>query len=133
MLIMGFLTIPAAAFTGTGWLPDYSAQLGLRASDAPAAAEEFDQFETVLEDPLKLKELTGNEFAAGLKVTIIHAGNMRWAAEVEGARINPAAIRLKIEGQEKLLTFLPDQETLKLKLYQRPPFRSSAVPRGQVN
>lgn len=129
LLIAGFLTLPASAFTGTGWLPDYSTQLGLRSADSPGVNEEFSQFESLIADPLKLKELAGVEAEAGVKVTISHAGNMRWSTEADGTAVRPAAVRMKIEGQENVLIFLPDQETVKLKLYKRPPFRSSAVPR----
>ena len=133
LLVAAVMTSSAWAFTGTGWLPDYSGQLGLSASDSPGIGEEFSQFESSIEDPLKLKDLAKVEAEAGAKVTISHAGNMRWSIDVDGTSVKPAAIRLKIEGQEKTYVFLPDKETAKLKLYERPPFRSSAVPRKPVN
>ncbi len=133
VLVVSVMTSGALAFTGSGWLPDYSAQLGLRAADSPGVNEEFSQFESLIEDPLKLKELAQVEVEAGVKVTITHAGNMRWSTEIDGTAVRPAAIRMKIEGQEKILIFLPDQAGMKLKLYTRPPFRSSAVPRKPVN
>jgi hypothetical protein len=133
LLVLTVLTSSAWAFTGKGWLPDYSSQLGLRETDAPAINEDFSQFETMVEDPLMLKDLAKVETEAGVKVTVSHAGNMRWGIDVEGVSVKPAAIRLKIEGQEKTIIFLPDKETAKLKLYDRPPFRSSAVPRKAVN
>ncbi len=133
VLVVSVMTSGALAFTGSGWLPDYSAQLGLRAADSPGVNEEFSQFESLIEDPLKLKELAQVEVEAGVKVTITHAGNMRWSTEIDGTAVRPAAIRMKIEGQEKILIFLPDQESMKLKLYTRPPFRSSSVPRKPVN
>jgi len=133
VLVFSVLTSGSLAFTGSGWLPDYSAQLGIRAADAPGVSEEFSQFESLIEDPLILKNLAGVEAEGGVKVTIIHAGNMRWSTDVEGNAVRPAAVRMKIEGQEKVLVFLPDQESLKLKLYLRPPFRSSAVPRKNSN
>lgn len=133
LVVLAVLTSSAWAFTGKGWLPDYSVQLGLRSSDAPAIDEDFSQFESFVEDPLKLKDLAKVETEAGVKVTVSHAGNMRWGIDVDGVSVKPAAIRLKIEGQEKTLIFLPDKETAKLTLYQSPPFRSSAVPRKAVN
>ncbi len=133
LLVLTVLTSSAWAFTGSGWLPDYSAQLGLSAVDSPGVKEEFSQFETSIEDPLKLKELAQVEVEAGTKVTITHAGNMRWSTEIDGAPVRPAAVRMKIEGQEKNMIFLPDKNSLKLKLYKRPPFRSSAVPRKPGN
>ena len=129
VLVFSVLTSGSLAFTGAGWLPDYTAQLGLKAADAPGVSEEFSQFESLIKDPLILKNLAGIETEAGVKVTIFHAGNMRWSTDIEGSAVRPAALRMKIEGQEKVLVFLPDQESLKLKLYLRPPFRSSAVPR----
>jgi len=133
ILVFSVMTPGALAFTGSGWLPDYSAQLGLREADSPGVNEEFSQFESLIEDPLKLKELAQVEVEAGIKVTVTHAGNMRWSTDIDGTAVRPAAIRMKIEGQEKILIFLPDQESLKLKVYKRPPFRSSAVPRKNVN
>lgn len=127
------IIMPVSAFTGSGWLPGYSTQLGIRASDAPAAAEEFSQFETIIENPLKFIELAETEVEAGSKVTIIHAGNMRWSTSVEGVPVNPAAFRVKVEGSDELLTFLPDREKMELKLYRTPPFRSSSSPGRTVN
>lgn len=127
------IIMPVSAFTGAGWLPDYSSQLGIRASDAPAATEEFSQFETIIEDPLKFNELAETEVEAGAKVTIIHAGNMRWSTNVDGAPVNPAAFRVKVEGSDGLLTFLPDREKVELKLYRTPPFRSSSAPGRTTN
>ncbi len=133
MMVAGVLSLTVSAFTGSGWLPGYSGQLGLRASDAPAATEEFSQFETIIEDPLKFNELAGTEVEAGAKVTIIHAGNMRWSTNVDGTPVNPAAFRVKFEGSDELLTFLPDREKGELKLYQSPPFRSSSAPGRTIN
>lgn len=129
ILAITFLTPGIMAFTGTGWLPDYSAQLGMRDGDSPGVDEEFSQFEAVIEDSAKFKELAGVEIESGAKVTVNHAGNMRWSTDVDGVPVKPAALRLKINDQDKILVFLPDKETVKLKLYKRPPFRSSAVPR----
>lgn len=130
VLILGVMVLPVMAFTGTGWLPEYSTQLGIRAADAPAPSDEFSEFETLIEDPDKFREVAEIEVEAGVKVIIIHAGNMRWSSEVQGIPVNPAAFRVKVEGVEQVLTFLPERETSKLKLYRRPPFRSSSAPRS---
>ena len=123
------LTPPVLAYTGTGWLPDYSEQLGIAAADTPGAREEFSQFESEVTDPSQFKELSGREVEKGTKVTIFHAGNMRWSTPVDGVAVNPAAFRVRIEGEEEMHTFLPDRKDVKLKLYTMPPFRSSSMPR----
>lgn len=130
IVIASFVLAPAAlAYTGSGWLPDYAGQLGIEASDTPGAQEEFSQFASEVTDPVKFKELSGREVEKGTKVTIFHAGNMRWSTEIDGAAVNPAAFRVRIEGEEEMHTFLPDRKNVKLKIYTRPPFRSSSLPR----
>jgi len=128
-LVFVFLASFAMAFTGTGWLPGYSPQLGINSEDSPGASEEFSQFESVIVDPLKFKELAGVEVETEEKVTVSHAGNMRWSLDIDGSPVNPAAFRLKIERLDRVLVFIPVKGSGKLKLYERPPFRSSSVPR----
>ena len=132
-LVFIFSVSSAVAFTGTGWLPGYSSQLGIRGEDAPGIAEEFSQFESVIVNVEGFKELSGVEVETEEKVTVIHAGNMRWALEVDGAPVSPAAFRVKIERLDKVLVFLPEKGTGKLTLYKSPPFRSSSVPRKPKN
>lgn len=113
---------------GTGWLPGWAEQLGIRLETTPAPDETFTELKAVVEDPVKLVPLWA-EAKEGLVLTLTHSGYAAWTTEVAGAQVRPCVVVLKAEGDDRQVRLVPDRRTLQLKVGP-PPFRGSNLRPG---
>lgn len=131
LALFALLSTSIFAVKGSGWLPSYSDQLGVKLEKVPAVDEAFEELKGTVIDPLKLAGLGIRGLEAGDPVTVRHAGSVKWETEVEGKRIQPCKLRLRAVTKSRVVTLVPDQKTVQLKLATPPPYRSSMKRRPQ--
>lgn len=113
----------ALAASGSGWVPAWAEQLGLKLEKTPGPAESFSELKATVEDPQKLDELGVEGLKQGDSVTIKYAGNVGWKAQVGDAEIRPCLVRISTETGTTV-TLSPERQTLTLK-NSPPPYRGS--------
>lgn len=114
---------------GSGWLPEWAEQLGIRLEHTPAPDESFTTLQATVEDPAKLTQLLP-EAREGMTVTFSHSGYAAWITEVEGVPVRPCVVVLKVDGSEQEIRLVPDRKTRQLKAGP-PPFRGSNLRSGR--
>jgi hypothetical protein len=109
--------------SGTGWLSEWSTQLGIELESTPSPDEPFSELKAKIVSPEDAVKLLG-PVEADAEVLIRFAGNVAWTVEVEGRRIRPATLKVQVAGREGETTLVPDRSTRRLRPAP-PPFRGS--------
>ena len=126
LMLLLFLLVPTpllAQDEGSGWLPGWEEQLGIKLEGTPAPDEKFSQLTGQVVDAEKLGQLIP-QAKPDESVVIRYSGRVSWATEVDGKSVRPCVIRVQLGDSEEETRLLPDRRT-KLLRVAPPPFRGS--------
>lgn len=107
--------------SGTGWLPDFSEQLGIEIANEPAANVRFTTLNGAVSIPDRMHDMMGDiigglagfkrgiDLRRGEKVTITFCDNVGWTAIIDGVTVKPAVVRLDIPARQVSVRLVPQK------------------------
>ena len=107
--------------SGTGWLPQFTDQLGIEIENEPAANLRFTTLHGTVSNPDRMHDMLGDILGgiAGFKrgidlrygeaVTITFRENVGWTTTIDGVAVKPAVVQLDIPARHVSVSLVPQK------------------------